>query len=134
MAKIRNIDYILDDVDTDTASERQKISTNEDLEDIDNTDFENKTKNNDNKIEGIRKPIGTIEYFFKKIDVAAIKLYDSISIGDVIEIVGANTIMTQRISSIQINKESVIKANKGDSVGIVVDNEVKKGYMVYKLY
>ena len=134
MAKIRNIDYILDDVDTDTTSERQKISTNEDLEDIDNADFENKTKNNDNKIEGIRKPIGTIEYFFKKIDVAAIKLYDSISIGDVIEIVGANTIMTQRISSIQINKESVIKANKGDSVGIVVDNEVKKGYMVYKLY
>ena len=69
-----------------------------------------------------------------KIDVAAIKLYDSINIGDVIEIVGTNTIITQRINSIQINKENVIKANKGDSVGIVVDNEVKKGYMVYKLY
>ncbi len=134
MARIRNIDYILDDVDTDTASERQKNDKNDDLENIDNAGFENTNINNDNKIEGIRKPIGTIEYFFKKIDVAAIKLYDSINIGDVIEIVGTNTIITQRINSIQINKENVIKANKGDSVGIVVDNEVKKGYMVYKLY
>ena len=65
MARIRNIDYILDDVDTDTASERQKNDKNDDLENIDNAGFENTNINNDNKIEGIRKPIGTIEYFFK---------------------------------------------------------------------
>lgn len=134
MARIRNIDYILDDVDTDMVSERKKTDNNEDLENIDNTNSEKNFKNSDNKIEGIRKPIGTVEYFFKKINVAAIKLYDGINVGDVIEIIGDNTIITQKISSMQIDKESVPEANKGDSVGIFVDNEVKKGYRVYKLY
>ena len=79
------------------------------------------------------KEIGEVEHFFTDIRVAAIKLKDSLNVGDKIKIKGATTDFEQKIDSIQIDKENVEKAGNGDEIGIKVINRVREGDIVYKL-
>ena len=79
------------------------------------------------------KEIGEVEHFFTNLNVAAIKLKGSLSVGDKVKIKGATTDFEQKIESIQIDKNNVEKANNGDEIGIKVTNRVREGDIVYKL-
>ncbi len=79
------------------------------------------------------KEIGKIFSFYSKINVAAIDLKDTLKVGDTIHIKGATTDFTQKIDSMQIENNSVEKANKGDSVGIKVKDKVRPNDKVYKV-
>lgn len=79
------------------------------------------------------KKAGTVSSYFKKVGVAAVKLEADLAIGDTIRIIGATTDFTQKVESMQIEKEPVEKAGAGDSVGIKVKDRVRPNDIVYKI-
>lgn len=79
------------------------------------------------------KQIGVISNYFDHISVAAIKLKDSLKVGDKVKIVGGDVEFEQKIGSMQIHHKKVDKAKKGDEIGIKVDEKVRKGYKVLKV-
>ncbi len=78
------------------------------------------------------KQIGTISNYFEHVKAAAIKLGAPLKVGDTIRITGGENEFEQTIDSMQINREDVKKGKKGDEVGIVVKEKVRKGYKVFK--
>jgi putative protease len=79
------------------------------------------------------KLIGEIDNYFQHVKAAAIKLTAPLSVGDKIRIVGGEKNIEMTIESIQIDKKPIEKAKKGDEVGFLVPEDVRKGYRVYKL-
>lgn len=79
------------------------------------------------------KQVGVISNYFENIKVVAIKLSDSLKLGDVIKIVGGETNFNQPIESIQINHKQVSSAKKGDEIGIKVKEKARKDYKVFKI-
>ena len=81
----------------------------------------------------VEEKIGIIEHFFTNVSVAAIKITNGeLKIGDTIHIVGAHTDFTQKIDSMQIDKNPVEKVTAGDDVGIKVKDRVREHDVVYK--
>jgi putative protease len=77
--------------------------------------------------------VGKVSDYFAKIGVAAIELTGSLSVGDTIHIKGHTTDFEQKVDSIQIEHQSVEKANPGDSIGIKVKDRVRGHDVVYKV-
>ncbi|MEX2703698.1 MAG: translation elongation factor-like protein [Candidatus Freyarchaeota archaeon] len=77
--------------------------------------------------------VGTVFSYFKKVGVAAVKLEADLAIGDTIRVIGATTDFTQKVESMQIEKNPVEKAGAGDSVGIKVKDRVRPNDVVYKI-
>jgi len=80
------------------------------------------------------KKLGKVTHYFDKIKVVAIKLSDTVSVGDTIRIVGGeNTDFKQKIVSMQFKSEKLKKAKKGQEVGIKVKERAREGYKVFKV-
>lgn len=77
--------------------------------------------------------VGTVDQFFDRINVAAIKLTSSLKVGDIIEIGNEEEAIRQRVTSMQINREDVPEAAEGDDIGIKVNHPVAVGSEVYKI-
>ena len=84
------------------------------------------------KLEGV-KLIGRISHYFGNIGVAVIELSDKLKIGDSIRIIGGETDFTQEVDSMEIERQKIQEAKKGDSVGLKVDQKVREDYKVYKV-
>ncbi len=80
-----------------------------------------------------KKIIGKVEQFYDKISVAAIKLEDSLDIGDIIEIGNEQEAIRQRVESIEMNRKSIEHAEIGDEIGIKLKWKVNKDDKVYKI-
>ena len=78
------------------------------------------------------KEIGEISNYFEHVNAAAIKLKVPLKIGDTIHIKGGETDFEQEVDSMQINRKPIKAAKKGDEIGILVKEKVRKGYKVYK--
>ena len=78
------------------------------------------------------KQIGTVSNYFDHVKVAAIKLTAPLKVGDTVQITGGEVDFEQPIKSMQIQREKVDKAKKGDEIGIKVKKKVRKGYKVFK--
>jgi len=82
----------------------------------------------------VEKKIGIVEHFFTNVSVAAVKIIEGeLKIGDTIHFVGAHTDFKQKISSMQIDRNSVNTVKKGDAVGIKVHEKVREHDIVYKI-
>ena len=82
----------------------------------------------------VEEKIGIVEHFFNKVSVAAIKITDGeLKIGDTIHIVGAHTDFTQKIDSMEIDRNPVESVKTGDAVGIKVKDRVREHDVVYKI-
>jgi|TARA_Y100000310_G_scaffold298168_1_gene331826 putative protease len=79
------------------------------------------------------KQVGTVSNYFDHVKVAAIKLTTPLKKGDRVEIRGGEVDFKQKIVSMQIQREKVEKAKKGDEIGIKVNHKVRKGYKVFKV-
>lgn len=79
------------------------------------------------------KQVGVVSNYFEHVGVAAIKLTDSIKVGDVLKFVGGEVDYDMPVESIQIHKDTVEKAGKGDEVGIKVKEKVRKEYKVFRV-
>ena len=80
-----------------------------------------------------KKQIGVVSNYFEHVKVVSIKLTSGLKVGDKINIVGGDVDFEQKIKSMQIQREKVEKAKKGDDVGIKVKKKVRKGYKVFKI-
>ena len=79
------------------------------------------------------KLIGEVTHYFSKIEVAIIKLSDSLRVGDTIRIVGGEVDFSQTVGSMEVEHKKVDEAKAGETIGLKVDQKVREGYKVYKL-
>ena len=77
--------------------------------------------------------IGKISDFFAKPVVAGIDLTGTLKVGDTIHITGHTTDIECDVDSMQINNANVQEAKAGDSVGVKVNDRVRRGDIVYKV-
>ena len=81
-----------------------------------------------------KKKVGIIFTYFSKVGVAGIKLTDgTLSVGDTISVEGATTNFQQKLESMQIEKQSIDKAEAGQSIGVRVKDKVRPNDLVYKV-
>ncbi|HID25352.1 MAG TPA: hypothetical protein EYP23_02665 [Thermoplasmata archaeon] len=82
----------------------------------------------------VEEKIGTVEHFFTKVSVAAIRVTDGeLRIGDTVHIVGATTDFTQKVESMEIDRKPIEVAKPGDEIGIKVKERVREKDTVYKV-
>ncbi len=109
------------------------------MDDLDNTievieTYEAKERGNAvANVQSGRVLVGSVEGYFDRIGVVAIKLTGALKVGDIIEIGTEDEAVRQRISSMQINREDVTEASEGDSVGIKLRYSVDEGSSVYRI-
>lgn len=86
----------------------------------------------DNQATYKKVDIGQVTNFYKKINVAEIKLWDTLEVGDTLIIQGNKTgSITEEVSSMQIDGRNVQKVTD-KSVGIKLENVVRENDHVYK--
>jgi len=78
------------------------------------------------------KQIGVVTNYFDHVKAAAIKLSTGLKVGDTIHVTGGETDFEQKVKGMQIDREEIQKAKKGDEIGIIVKGKVRKGYKVFK--
>lgn len=79
------------------------------------------------------KLIGKVTHYYNKISVAIIELESEIEVGEMVRFGGKKTDFSQRIESLQKNHQNILKAEKGEVVGVKVEQEVEEGDEVYKI-
>ena len=80
------------------------------------------------------KHIGEIVHYFSNIKVAVVSLKAPLKNGETIRIIGGEeTDFKQKVSSMQIDKKTIMSAKKGDSIGIKISQKVREGYKVFKI-
>ncbi|MBC7100018.1 U32 family peptidase [Methanothermobacter tenebrarum] len=85
-----------------------------------------------NQAKYVKKDIGQVLNYYRKVGAAEIRLWDKIKIGDEIIIQGKTTgSLTDKVKSLQINGRDVKKAEKC-RVGVKVKSRVRPGDLVYK--
>ncbi|MFH0814821.1 MAG: hypothetical protein V1902_01910 [Candidatus Falkowbacteria bacterium] len=79
------------------------------------------------------KAIGKITHFFDKISVGVFDLTSTLRVGDTVKFIGKDgQEVEQTIESIQVEKEQVKKAGKGQSVGVKLSKIPKVGTSITK--
>jgi translation elongation factor EF-1alpha len=77
--------------------------------------------------------IGQITHYFDHLNVAALTLTEPLRVGETIHILGHSTDFQQKVTSLQIEHQSVEEARPGDDVGIKVIQKVHPHDKVFKL-
>jgi U32 family peptidase len=77
--------------------------------------------------------VGDISHFYSNIGVAVVELVGTLKVGDRITVAGATTDLTQVVGSMQIEHEQVDEAGAGTSIGLKMQDKVRKGDVVYKV-
>ena len=78
--------------------------------------------------------IGKVTDYFAKIGVAGIQITAGfLSVGDTIHIKGHTTDLTQAVDSIQVEHQTVERADVGQAIGIRVKDRVRRGDSVLKV-
>ncbi len=77
--------------------------------------------------------IGQITHYFDHANVAELTLSEPLHVGDTIHILGHSTDFQQKVTSLQIEHESVSEAKPGDDVGMKVIQKVHTNDKVFKL-
>ena len=72
-----------------------------------------------------RAQVGVVVNYYAKAKVAEIKLFDSIKIGNKIIIEGVTTFIEQSVDSMESHHKKLTHANKGDLVGVMVNERVR---------
>ena len=81
---------------------------------------------------GEAKQIGEVTDYFKQVKAAAIKLSAPLKIGDKIKISGGEKDFEMTVESMQVDRKPVTAAKAGDEIGVLMPEDVHKGYRVYE--
>jgi len=80
------------------------------------------------------RPVGIVTHYYSHLSVAVVKLdQDPLQAGDMIHIKGHTTDFQQRAESMQIEHESIQKAEIGQEFGLMVSDHVREHDIVYKV-
>lgn len=76
--------------------------------------------------------VGHIAHFFSKISVAVVELHAPLATGDRILVKGPSTDFEQVVESMQIEHESIQRAEAGQSIGLKTVQQARERDLVYK--
>jgi hypothetical protein len=77
--------------------------------------------------------IGRVTHYYNHLNVAVLRLTDSIKLGDMIHILGHVTDLTERITSMEVNHHIVLWVKPGDDVAIKVNEPVREHDHVFRI-
>jgi translation initiation factor IF-2 len=81
-----------------------------------------------------KQKVGEVFTYFAKAGVAGINLTDGfLQVGNAIMIRGQTTNLEQTVESMQIEHDSIQRAEKGQSIGMKVKDRVRPKDVVYKV-
>lgn len=76
--------------------------------------------------------IGQVTHYYDRLKVAVLALTDVIRVEDYVHIVGHKTDFHQKVTSLQINHQSVHEAQPGQDVALKVSKRVRPHDVVYR--
>lgn len=77
--------------------------------------------------------VGDVVHYYNRIGVAVLQLSEPIRVGDMVQILGYSTDFHQRVTSLQIEHQSVQEAFPGQDVAMKVDQRVRRNDKVYRI-
>ena len=85
-----------------------------------------------NVSENKRRAVGVVENYYPKQKAAAVKLLEEgIKVGDEILVEGNITYLRQQVSSLKKRGKDLLRAEKGDEIGLAVDGIVRKNDRIF---
>ena len=79
------------------------------------------------------KEVGKVTHYYTHLGVAVVELSGTLKAGDKIRIKGATSDFEQTVDSMQIEKDKIEEAKKGQSIGLKVKEHARQHDVVYKL-
>lgn len=77
--------------------------------------------------------VGEVTHYFPHPEAAIVELSAGLKKGDWIRVVGGvDTDFEQKVTSMEVDHEKIEEAEKGDEVGLKVEEKVRDGYEVYR--
>ena len=76
--------------------------------------------------------VGQVAHFFSKISVAVLELTAPLTVGDRILVKGPSTDFEQVVDSMQIEHNSIPRAEAGQSIGLKMAERARERDVVYK--
>ncbi len=77
--------------------------------------------------------IGRVTHYYNHINVAVVKLTNSLKLGDLIRIMGHSTDFMQAVSSIEVNHHAVDWVKPGDDIALKVIEPVHEHDVIYRI-
>jgi putative protease len=77
--------------------------------------------------------VGKIIHYYKELGVASIRLEDALEVGDLIHVIGHTTDFEQKVESMEIMHQRVVRAEEGQVVGLKVNDYVRDNDLVYRI-
>jgi putative protease len=77
--------------------------------------------------------VGDVVHYYNRIGVAVLQIVEPIRVGDMLQIVGYSTDFRQRVTSLQIEHESVEEAIPGQDVAMKVEQRVRRQDKVFRI-
>lgn len=81
----------------------------------------------------MEKAVGTVTHYFPKVGVAVVRIGEELHMGDQIRISGPHQNFSQRVTSMQIEHQTITVASPGQEVGMKVAQPVRPGDRVYRI-
>jgi translation elongation factor EF-1alpha len=78
-------------------------------------------------------PIGKVVHYYGKIGVAVILLEESLKTGDRVRFAGNMEEFEQDVESMEIDRQKISEAHKGDEIAMRVEKKVKEGTPLYRV-
>jgi hypothetical protein len=79
------------------------------------------------------KLIGKVTHYYSRLGVAVVELKGELEIGDVISIQGHTTDLVQKVLSLEINHQKILKAGPHMEVAMKVNDPVRSGDRIFKV-
>jgi U32 family peptidase len=79
------------------------------------------------------KEIGTVSNYFEHVGAASVRLDGTLKIGDKIKVKGGEVEFEQEVKAMQLERQDVKSGKKGEEIGLMVEQKVRKGYKVFKI-
>lgn len=76
--------------------------------------------------------LGVVTHFFDKISVGVVDVLEPLSVGEKVKVKSGDNEFEQEITSMQVEHESINKAEKGQKIGMKFDQAVEKGAELFK--
>ncbi|OPY38378.1 MAG: hypothetical protein A4E35_00801 [Methanoregula sp. PtaU1.Bin051] len=76
--------------------------------------------------------VGRVAHYYPKVSVAVVVLDGHLAYGDLIHIKGPHDDFHQTVSSMEIEHQRIMEAERGQDIGIRVNQRVHEGDIVYR--
>jgi hypothetical protein len=77
--------------------------------------------------------IGKVTHYYNHINVAVLRLTNSLKVGDLIHLVGHSTDFMQTVTSLEVNHHPVEWVKPGDDVALKVIEPVHEHDVIYRI-